>query len=139
MALCNPLYECSYFSLALSSFKVHAYSRVVICPGYYRHGIRGLGSFLEILFPNFRKGVHLTWVPLFLFLRCFCCERQIHKRTIPKSASWFALILYRSILARLFCRPFKIRGRLFWKGNRFDSFFKNISFLIFVNSSIRVL
>jgi hypothetical protein len=43
--------------------------------------------------------------------------------------------VYRSILARLFCRPFKIRGRLFWKGNRFDSFFKNISSLIFVNSS----
>jgi hypothetical protein len=70
---------------------------------------------LEILLPPFRKGFHLTRVPLFLFLRCFCCEEQIHKRGIPKSASRLAFILHRSILARPFCRPLKIRERLFFK------------------------
>ena len=65
--------------------------------------------FWKSSFPNFRKGTHLSRVPLFLLLRCFCRPEQVHKRGIPKSAPRLATLLHRSILAGLFCRPDEVR------------------------------
>ena len=104
--------ECFYFSLASSSFKVHADSRIALYPGDHCHGIWSLGSFFEVLFPDLGEDAHFSGIFLFLLLRSLCRPEQIHKRGIPESAPWFAFILRRSIYASFLCRPFEVIRRL---------------------------
>jgi len=101
-----PGHEYFHFFLAPSSFEVNADSRIVVYRNNHCNGNRSLGSFLEVLFPDFRKGTYLGWSPLFLFLRHICRKGQIHKRGMPESASRLALILRRSIHAGFFYRSF---------------------------------
>jgi hypothetical protein len=64
---------------------------------------------LEIPLPNFRKGIHLSRIFLFLLLRPVCRPGQIHKRGIPKSAPRLAIILCWAILVGFFYRSFEVR------------------------------